>query len=127
MTTKELFTANVRRMMGETIKQDHISAAAKRAGYKIDQKTISRALNDGNTTIKKIEAIAAGLGVQPWQLLIPDGVLHFPKIGRAVELIEIASALNEDGVNAALAMISGLADRPEFQRKECGCDSKQCA
>jgi transcriptional regulator with XRE-family HTH domain len=125
MTTKDLFTANVRRMMGDGIKQEHISAAAKRAGYRIDQKTVSRALNEGNPTLKKIDAIAAGLGVQPWQLLIPEGVLHFPKIGRAVDLIQIAAALNEDGVNAALAMIAGLADRPEFQRqKPCG-DSKQ--
>lgn len=78
MTISELFAANVRRLMGENIRQAQISSTAKKAGHPIDQKTVSRALNDGNPTIETVAAIASGLGVQPWQLLIPPNITNFP-------------------------------------------------
>jgi len=120
MTSREIFAANVRRLMGDSIKQAGISAAAKRAGYSVDQKTVSRALNDGNPTIDTVAAIAAGLGVQPWQLLIPENVANFPASGRDGGMLLILGELNEEGMRAAVAHAKFLSRDPQFQRTPKG-------
>lgn len=74
---RAVVSANVAAVMDEKgLSQPGVSAAAKRKGFKIDATTVGR-IRRGvfPTTIDTLEALAAGLGVQPWQLLIPAGVV----------------------------------------------------
>lgn len=70
---RELLADNVKAVMKATgLKQTHVRDAARRAGYQIDQRTVGRvAHGDYPATVQTLEAIAAGLGVPPWQLLDP--------------------------------------------------------
>lgn len=73
----------VRHLLAENLKairaarrmsQPDVRDAAKRRGYAIDPTTISRIeLQKFPPTIETVETLAKGLGVEPWQLLHPDG------------------------------------------------------
>lgn len=53
--------------------QPQVAATAREAGYTIDQGTISR-IERGKIvpSLDVLEALAAGLDAEPWQLLVPD-------------------------------------------------------
>lgn len=65
------------------LNQTKVAAAAKKGGFAVDQSTVSRVMRAGKpnaskeeasypTTLDTVEAIAHGLGVQPWRLLIRE-------------------------------------------------------
>jgi len=60
-------------MKAKRLSQPKVAANAKRAGTPIDQTTISRVSRAVYpATIDTLEAIANGLGIDPWQLLMPE-------------------------------------------------------
>lgn len=60
----------IRKRLKET--QPQISARAKARGYDIDQGTISRIENRRLVpSVDVLEALAHGLDVEPWKLLVP--------------------------------------------------------
>ena len=103
-TAQQVLAANCQRLRADLSQADVVARAA-RHGFKIDQRTVSRLENpeSANSTLKTIEAVAAALGVMPWQLLCLD-----PAAGVCVEnektkqIVEICRGLNEDGVTALL-------------------------
>jgi transcriptional regulator with XRE-family HTH domain len=74
---------SLRQILGENAKairadkklsQPKVVAAAKKAGGQIDQTTVGRVERCVHpATVDIIEALAKGLGIPSWQLLIPDG------------------------------------------------------
>lgn len=104
--------------------QSAVSQAAKHEGLDIDQKTVSRFEGgrkdeDGNPiyenpTLEKIAAVSFGLGVQPWQLLIPEKVIHLPRTGRIPELLDAVNNLSEEGVKAVVKHAQFLATDPAY-------------
>lgn len=71
---KHVLAENVRAVMtAKRLKQKHVSAIAKQRGEQIDQTTVGRiARAEIPTTVEKLAALAAGLGYEPWQLLVPN-------------------------------------------------------
>lgn len=71
--SKEVLAANATaRRKQLKLSQAGVSDAAKKAGATIDQKTISRIENATNpATLDIIDALAAGLQAEPWQLMTP--------------------------------------------------------
>jgi hypothetical protein len=70
-------------MKAKKVSQVKVAAEAKKSGYRINQTTVSRVMRAGKhnasreelsypTTVDSVEAIAHGLGVQPWRLLLPS-------------------------------------------------------
>lgn len=58
-------------MRVKKLSQPKVSAEAKRAGHKIDQTTVGRIQRaDIPTTVDTLDALAAGVGFAPWQLLV---------------------------------------------------------
>lgn len=98
-------------MSAGKLSQYKIAAAAKRAGGKIDPTTVSRIARGAYpTNVDKLEALAKGLGIPVWQLLIPDG--------REEKFLAILSAWGQADENgrellyiAALGAL-GSGDRP---------------
>lgn len=70
-------------MKARNLKQQHVAALAKQRGAPIDQTTVGRiARAEIPTTVDRLHAIALGIGVQPWQLLIEGLDPHtLPQIG----------------------------------------------
>lgn len=80
---RSVLGANVAAVMAaKKLSQVKVAASAKKAGLKVDQTTVSRVMRAGKlnatreeaeypTTIDTIEAIAHGLGVEPWRLFVP--------------------------------------------------------
>lgn len=81
---KDVLAENVRAAMAaKGMKQQHVAALAKQKGMPIDQTTVGRiARAEIPTTVEKLQALAAGLGLEPWQLLL-DGLdmKHLPQLG----------------------------------------------
>lgn len=69
-----LLAANVKAVKkARGLTQKAIAAKAKRAGYTLDQGTVSRVeRQEYPPTLETLEAIAFGMKVQAWQLLVPD-------------------------------------------------------
>lgn len=58
-------------MKAKKLSQPKVAAAAKSAGRKIDQTTVGRiARGEIPTTVDTLDALAAGVGFEPWQLLM---------------------------------------------------------
>ena len=72
---KQVVAENVAALMKDRrLKQQHVAALAKQRGAPIDQTTVGRiARAEIPTTVDKLHAVALGIGVEPWQLLI-DGL-----------------------------------------------------
>lgn len=72
-TLKELLAINITLVMDERkLTQAFVVANAKKNGHSINQTTVGRTKNAMYpATVDTVEAIASGLGVQPWQLLLP--------------------------------------------------------
>jgi hypothetical protein len=70
----EVLATNVRSLMNERrLKQATVSKNATTRGRTIDQRTVGRVLNaEFPAQVSTIEALASGIGVEPWQLLVPD-------------------------------------------------------
>jgi transcriptional regulator with XRE-family HTH domain len=61
-------------MAAKKLRQQEVERLAKKHGTKVHQTTIGRVARAVYpATVDTVEAIANGLGVQPWLLLIPDG------------------------------------------------------
>lgn len=118
MTAREIYAANVRRLLGNGPQkkvQQVVVDTAKKAGYRTDQKTISRAATGTNQTLDVIEIVAAGFGLEVWQMLMPERVLNFPATPRTGDLIDIVSTLNPTGLQAVIANARAIAQDPMFQ------------
>ena len=102
-TAQEIFAENLL-AYGRT--QQTISDGAKKnAGSSTHQRTVGRAMKGGgNPTLKTLNAIAASLGAQAWQLLMPGNISHFPRTGKAAELMNVILKLNEPGIIAVVAL-----------------------
>lgn len=69
--------------------QAAVSAAAARAGAKIDQKTVSRILNaQVAVQIDTLQALAAAFGVEPYQMLVPGLNPRNPQVLRVLSPTE---------------------------------------
>lgn len=70
----EVLATNVRSLMKDRgLKQATVSKHATTRGRTIDQRTVGRVLNaEFPAQVSTIEALAIGIGVEPWQLLVPD-------------------------------------------------------
>lgn len=104
-SAQRVLAENCQRLRADSSQADVVGRAA-RHGYKIDQRTVSRLENpeSSNSTLKTIEAVASALGVQPWQLLIPDNVAQIPGglPSKAQQIMEICRRLNDEGLTALL-------------------------
>jgi transcriptional regulator with XRE-family HTH domain len=74
--------------------QPMVAAATKRSGTPIDQTTIGRIERAANSrSIDNLAALARGLGVEPWQLLVPGlDSKHLPTIsqeGQSADELEL--------------------------------------
>lgn len=72
---ERILAANLGALMAahpELRTQAAVAAATRKAGLKIDQKTVSRILKaDHAVQIDTLQAIAAAFGIEPYQLLVP--------------------------------------------------------
>lgn len=60
--------------LAKKLSQPGVARAAARAGFDIDQSTVSRAETLKNAlSVDHLEALAHGLGIPPWQLIMPAG------------------------------------------------------
>jgi len=81
---KTVVAENVRAVMAaKKLSQPQVALLAKQKGEKIDQTTVGRiARAEIPTTLDKLEALCAGLGLEPWQILMPGlDVAKLPKVG----------------------------------------------
>lgn len=68
----QVFASRVKALRGNTAQTKIVDAALVK-GFKIDQKTISRIeRGEMSPTLDSLEALAAGLGYSPWELLTPN-------------------------------------------------------
>lgn len=104
-TAQQVLAANCQRLRADLSQADVVARAA-RHGFKIDQRTVSRLENpeSANSTLKTIEAVAAALGVMPWQLLCLNPAVDVCGVEneKTKQIVEICRGLNEDGVTALL-------------------------
>jgi len=72
-TLVEVLAENTKALMLKRgLKQATVSENAARAGKKIDQRTVGRVCNaEFPAQVPTLEGLAAGIGVEPWQLLVP--------------------------------------------------------
>ena len=70
-TLQQVLAANAKSLRKSNQQtQPEVSSAARHKGYVIDQGTISRIERlEFNPSLDVVEALAAGLGCEPWQLL----------------------------------------------------------
>lgn len=70
----EVLASNVKALMGARhLKQTTVSKNATARGRTIDQRTVGRVCNaEFPAQVSTIEALAIGIGVEAWQLLVPD-------------------------------------------------------
>lgn len=70
----EVLAENVRALMDERgLKQTGVAKNATRAGKPIDQRTVGRVLaGEFPAQVTTLDGLAAGIGVEPWQLLVPN-------------------------------------------------------
>lgn len=118
ISAQSVLAANCRRLRGDLSQIDIVSRAA-RAGYRIDQKTVSRAENPAasNSTLKTIEAVAAALGVPAWKLLMPENVATLPTpaaASKVARVVEVADGLNDDGLTALVAQAEFLGATTKY-------------
>lgn len=90
---QRVIAENIRALMqsgrGGLRTQEAVAKAARAAGFPIDQKSISRALNATNALqVNTIQAIAAAFDVEPYQLLIPGLDPRNPQILRTLSPVE---------------------------------------
>lgn len=117
LKTREILARNcIRFREAGDLTQDGIIERAKRAGYKLDQKSISRVEHGINATLNTLETIAAGLSVQPWQLLLPENItqLELPSNPKEHQICETIKKLNEEGLTALLASAKFIASDPDY-------------
>lgn len=69
--------------------QQAVAAAAKRAGYTVDQKTVSRVLRaEVSVQLVTLEALARAFEVEPYQLLVPGLDPRNPQVLRRLSEAE---------------------------------------
>lgn len=107
-------------MTAKKVKQQQVAALAKQRGHKIDQTTVGRIARAAiPTTVEKLEAVAAGLGIDPWQLLVPDlDPKNPPVFGEAALMSDERELLQnyrhaKGRWQAALLLMSRLQGDPE--------------
>jgi len=123
-----VLAANCQRLRGEQSQTD-VAVRATRAGFKIDQKTVSRMENPdySNSTLKKIEAVAAAFSVPPWKLLLPSNVAQLEQHHnhKAKQIISVVETLNDEGLTALLFQAEFLKANSKYlsdsQSKEPKC------
>lgn len=67
----------------KNLSQPKVAATAKRSGLDVGQTTVGRVERAAHAAdVETIEALGKGLGVEPWQLLVPDlDVENPPSLG----------------------------------------------
>jgi transcriptional regulator with XRE-family HTH domain len=70
---RDLVAENIKAIRADKeLSQPDVAKAAKRHGLEVDQSTVSRIERSTNgATVDHLEALAMGLGVECWQLLMP--------------------------------------------------------
>lgn len=107
-TLKEIVGDNVKAIMAtKKLSQTKVAAAAKKSGTPIDQTTVGRiARADFPATLDSLEALANGLGVEPWQVLYPK--LDPAALPKAVPGLALTEADREQ-VEQAKRLLSDLS------------------
>lgn len=120
MSAQQILMENCLRLRGD-LTQGEVATRATRAGFKIDQKAVSRMEDpeSSNATVQKIEAVAAGLGVPPWKLLLPSNVSQLPITTdpRIAKILDLSCKLNEDGITALLFSVEVLTSDDKYLTK----------
>lgn len=126
---KELLGENVRAVMkARRVSQPKVAAIAKKRGTPIDQTTVGRiARAEFPATMDTLEAMANGLGLEPWQLLLPElKVEQIVFSDKDREQVEQARKVLE-GLTAAQrdmflqeGLVKDLLSRPPFPAERMG-------
>jgi transcriptional regulator with XRE-family HTH domain len=89
------------------LSQPDVAKAAKRHGLDIDQSTVSRMERSSHpSSIDHIEALAKGLLIEPWQLLMPAGIDE-----KFLVILKAWAQSGEQGRKLLLLAASGAVDR----------------
>lgn len=128
LKAQAVLAANCQRLRGD-LSQADIASRASRAGFKIDQKTVSRMESPdySNSTLKKIEAVAAAFSVPAWKLLLPANITQMEHHAnkKAKQIVSIVETLNDEGLTALLFQAEFLKANTKYlndsQSKEPMC------
>ncbi len=107
-TLKEIVGENIATILRvKKLSQPKAAAIAKKAGTPVNQTTISRvARAEFPATLDTIEAIANGLEVPPWQLLLESGTDH-----SSLELLRAWAQSGEQGRKLLALAAKGAMER----------------
>jgi transcriptional regulator with XRE-family HTH domain len=114
---KEIVGENLKAiMLAKKLSQPKVAAMAKKAHTPVDQTTVGRvARADFPATVDTIEAIANGVGVPAWQLLLSSG----SDVG-LLELLRAWEQSGDQGKELLSLAAKGALQREAFEATDSG-------
>ena len=102
-------------MLAKKLSQPKVAEAAAKAGTKIDQTTVGRVANAVfPATVDTLEAVANGLGVEPWRLCVPSS--YDDKFLAILKAWAVSSEVGRDLIRTAAMVAMEKYGNPASQR-----------
>jgi transcriptional regulator with XRE-family HTH domain len=99
---------------GKNLTQQDVVDAGRKKGGRIDQTTVGRIERCVHpTTVDSLDTLAKGLGVHPWELLIPDGTEE-----NFLAVLKAWTQANDAGRTALGIVAEGILRKHEYTEQQ---------